>query len=194
MSSLHLSRRRIATIFFGTLVAALMFGCGPGVKDRGTVKGKVTIGGKALNMGTVTFVTDDNRTGSATIKEDGSYEMHDAPVGECKISVSIALPSSGKMAAPGMMPPGGKMPGGGMPGTGMPGPGAPGGMGGKDKGAVKPPPGTIGGGDGQQMSAPPQADLSKAVRIPERYAQVDTSGLKFTVKKGEQTYDIPLTP
>ena len=57
-------------------------GCGPGMKDRGVVRGKVTVGSKALNMGTVQFITSDNRSGTATIKEDGTYEMLDAPQGE----------------------------------------------------------------------------------------------------------------
>jgi len=35
---------------------------------------------------------------------------------------------------------------------------------------------------------------SHIVSIPDRYANVETSGLTFTVKKGEQTHDILLTP
>jgi hypothetical protein len=32
------------------------------------------------------------------------------------------------------------------------------------------------------------------VPIPEKYAKVETSGLTYTVKRGEQTHDLPLTP
>ena len=59
----------------------------------------------------------------------------------------------------------------------------------------KPPEGGTGGGDGMQMTAPPPAlDPSKAVKIPERYSNVESSGLTYKVTRGEQTHDIPLTP
>ena len=32
------------------------------------------------------------------------------------------------------------------------------------------------------------------VPIPDKYAEPDTSGLTFTVKRGEQTHNITLTP
>ena len=34
---------------------------------------------------------------------------------------------------------------------------------------------------------------SHLVPIPEKYASVETSGLTYTVEKGEHTYDITLT-
>jgi hypothetical protein len=37
-------------------------------------------------------------------------------------------------------------------------------------------------------------DPSKIVQIPGKYAKPETSGLTFTVEKGEQTYNITLTP
>jgi hypothetical protein len=157
-------------------------GCGPGLKDRGTVRGKVTIGGKPLNMGTVQFLASNDRSGTASIKEDGTYEMTDAPVGECTITVTTPQGGPGSRMAPGARGPGG-------PG-GAPNPGT----GGAKSGATKPPAGIIGGGDGMQMSSPTPIDFSKAVRIPDRYSNPETSGLKFTVVKGEQSYDIPLSP
>lgn len=177
--------RLIGTLSVFLLGLICASGCGPGIKDRGVVKGKVTIGGKALNMGTVQFVTDDNRSGTAMIKEDGTYEMPDAPVGECKIAVVVVPASGGKMGPGAMMPPGGKMPGA-PAGPNM----APG-----TKGTPKPPEAGTGGGDGMQMKAPPPPlDPSKAVKIPERYSSPETSGLTYKVSRGEQTHDIPLTP
>ena len=41
-------------------------GCGPGMKDRGVVRGKVTVGSKALNMGTVQFITWITEVGPPT--------------------------------------------------------------------------------------------------------------------------------
>lgn len=165
-------------------------GCGPGIKDRGIVRGKVTIGGKPLNSGTVQFVTADNRAASTTIKEDGTYELPDAPVGECKITVTVGSSTRGSMGGgTGMIMPGGKAAVGAPPGK-LGGTGAP------KLDNTKPPPGaTIGGGDGMQMTGPPpQIDPKKQVKIPDRYSNLETSGLTFTVVKGEQTYDIPLTP
>lgn len=40
----------------------------------------------------------------------------------------------------------------------------------------------------------PAIDPSKIVQVPTKYANVDTSGLKYTVEKGEQTHNITLTP
>ena len=51
-------------------------------------------------------------------------------------------------------------------------------------------------GSGSQSS--PQADKSPAkpagtyVPIQEKYCSIDTSGLSYTVKKGDQTHDIPV--
>jgi hypothetical protein len=63
----------------------------------------------------------------------------------------------------------------------------PGGMG-------KPPPGM---GMPADMQPPGGGDPLKAVRVvpaPEKYKTVESSPLKFTVKPGTQTHDIPLTP
>lgn len=40
----------------------------------------------------------------------------------------------------------------------------------------------------------PEEFPKEVVAIPPRYGQVETSGLKYTVTRGEQTYNIPLTP
>ena len=76
------------------LVCALLglMGCGPGSKSHSIVKGKVTINGQALNAGTVTFTTQDNRQGSATISADGTYTMGDAPQGD--VTITVAVPQS----------------------------------------------------------------------------------------------------
>jgi hypothetical protein len=141
-------------------------GCSPGYKSRGTVKGQVTISGKPLYVGTVTFVTDDNRSGSATIDQNGNYVMGDAPVGDVKVTVTV--PKVGGMA--GMM--------GGKPAR----PKSP-------VGEMKDPNNPSQGGP---AAAP--VDPSKIVPIPDKYSTVETSGLTYKVEKGEQTFDIKLTP
>jgi hypothetical protein len=51
------------------------------------------------------------------------------------------------------------------------------------------PPGEIGGG-----STAPAIDPKKIVQIPGKYEKAETSGLTFTVEKGQQTHDITLSP
>ena len=72
LRSVRLSVGALSVLAFGILFAS---GCGPGHKDRGVVRGKVTFNGKPLNSGTVQFVTSDNRAASTSIKEDGTYDQ-----------------------------------------------------------------------------------------------------------------------
>ena len=116
-------------------------------------------------VGTIAFFADGNRSGAGRIEEDGTYTVSDAPIGDVKVTVSV--PSIGGMA--GMM--GGKVmpkpPGGGvMKDPNDPGPGTP----------------------------SPSIDPKKIVQIPEKYSKVETSGLTFKVEKGDNTFDIKLTP
>ena len=150
------------------LCSPLLFtsGCG-GLdwKSRGIVRGKVKTGGKLLTTGNVMFVNKDGISTSSTISVDGEYNMVDAPLGECTVTVVVnKLPMDpnvkGRLSGKGAGP---KMP----DGPRMPGAEAPAGM-----------------------SA---ASMPKTiVPIDEKFAKPETSGLKFTVIKGEQTYNIEL--
>ncbi|MCY2937666.1 MAG: hypothetical protein NTV55_04855 [Planctomycetota bacterium] len=138
-------------------------------KSRGIVRGKVKTGGKLLTTGNVMFVNKDGISTSSTISVDGEYNMVDAPLGECTVTVVVnKLPTdpgvrarlSGKGSGP-KMPEGPKMPGTEVVPDSPPLPSAP--------------------------SIP-----KIIVPIDDKYAKPETSGLKFTVIKGEQTYDIEL--
>jgi hypothetical protein len=64
------------------------------------------------------------------------------------------------------------------------------------KGPAKPPPGVPEmrpPGSGGATPAP-SFDPTKIVEIPEKYEKVETSGLKYTVEKGEHTHNITLSP
>jgi hypothetical protein len=50
------------------------------------------------------------------------------------------------------------------------------------------------GGENMMMNTPGMMDPSKIVRIPDKYGNPDTSALTYSVKSGEQTHDITLTP
>lgn len=143
---------------------ALVTGCGPNYKARAVVKGKVSIGNKNLTTGTVMFYGKDNLSASATIDKEGNYVMNDAPLGDVKITVMVPKPPMGG----GMM----KMPGMGKM---------------KDIKSVNPE------NPGQSINL--MGDMpDRVVPIPDKYGNVATSGLTYSVQKGEQTHDIKLTP
>jgi hypothetical protein len=145
---------------------ALAVGCGPSYKARAVVKGKVTFAGTPLTVGTVSFYGKDNLSGSATIDKNGNYAMNDAPLGDVKVTVFVPK-----------LPPGGMRSMKGSPAL----------HGGKDVGSVDPE------GSGKKISM--LGDMpDKVVPIPDRFGNVESSGLTYTVKKGEQTFDIPLKP
>ncbi len=150
------------------LCSPLLFatGCG-GVdyKARGIVKGKVKTGGKSLTSGNVMFVNKEGVSSSSSISADGDYTMTDAPLGDCTVTVVVnKLPMD---------------------------PTVKGRLSGKGAGPKMP--------DGPRMpGAEAPADMSAAsmpktiVPIDEKFSKPETSGLKFTVIKGEQTYNIEL--
>lgn len=57
----------------------------------------------------------------------------------------------------------------------------------KEIGQTKPP-------EGSGLDSGAKTPQGKYVRIPEKYAEPGKSGLKFTVKKGENEHDVELTP
>jgi hypothetical protein len=57
----------------------------------------------------------------------------------------------------------------------------------------RPKPATPTGTGADKMGGPKMIDPAKAVRVPEKYGKAETSGLTYTVTKGEQTKDINLT-
>lgn len=84
---------------FALLATAL--GCGS--YGRTTVKGKVTVGGKGpLTGGAIQFVlvADPNVSGGGQILADGTYEVINAPIGECKVLVDNAHLGGAKSTGP----------------------------------------------------------------------------------------------
>ena len=163
--SLVANCRLLAGALLTCCIVILSAGCGPDYKSRGVVKGKVTIGKKALTTGTVMFVNPEGISASASIDTDGNYEMKDAPVGECKVTVTVSgLPGDPSVRAR-------------MQGKGIAMPAGP-------RDPNKPP---------EEAPQAPGAKMPKEiVQIPSKYADASTSELKFTVKKGEQTWNIEL--
>ncbi len=148
------------------LLLPALAGCG-----RPTVhlSGKVIYQGQPLPGGELTFRPADPNlnTVSAPIGPDGQYEVT-LPAGEVLIAVdNREWQPVTRTPAPGL-PPGIKLPDQG--------------------GAAKPP-------AANPAAAPASGEAKPSgryVRIPEKFYQAETSGLKYTVKKGEDKHDIEL--
>ena len=177
----------IAPAFAGFL--AVVVGCG-GVdyKSRGAVSGKVTIAGKNLTVGSVMFQNKEGISASASIDPSGTYNLLDAPLGECQVTVSVPkLPQdpttksrlTGKGAGP-------KMPSGPRDPNKAPKEEP------KEKEADK-------DGKANDPNTPTMASVGGAVipktvvPIPDKFSNPDTSGLKYTVIKNQShAWDIDL--
>lgn len=142
----------------------LLAGCGPDYKARGGVKGRVTANKRPLTTGTVLFTNKEGITGTAHINIDGTYELQDAPVGECKVTVTVpTLPMDPSVRA--------RLKGGGPKVPEMKAP--------------------EGSGITDLPSAPTVP--KEIIPIDAKYSNPETSGLTFTVEKGAtKTFDIDL--
>lgn len=159
------SPARAGLLVVGLFAVLALAGCSRS-RERATVQGKVTIGGKHLTAGTVMFYAYDNATASAPIDKDGQYVMRDAPVGDVKIAVIVP-----------QMPPGMAQMMQKMKGT----------KGLKDVKSTDP--------EGSGKSIPMMGAMpANIVPIPARYADPISSGLTYPVVSGEQTHNILLTP
>jgi hypothetical protein len=89
---------RLAGWSFLLLALLLAAGCGP---PSGTVSGKVTVGGKTVPGGVVSFVPANGGKGTAIadIAEDGSYTVRNVPVG--KVTITVETKSVAPLSAPG---------------------------------------------------------------------------------------------
>jgi hypothetical protein len=152
------------------LLLPLLAGCGAG---KGKVSGLVRFNGAPLPGGMVTFQPANPKFNAVTalIDENGHYEAT-LPVGEVQISVDNRDLEPRSKSAGGLPP--------GLPASAQ-----------KQLGQAKP------------AKTPPPADNSnnsaqvkqsgKYVRIPQRYYQIETSKLQFTVEPGDHPHDIDLT-
>ena len=98
------THRSVICPLLGLLVLALS-GCGSGT---GSVAGKVTLKGKVVKGGTVTFVGADKRVVTAPIDTEGSYTIERIATGPARISVTppaapVAVPRGRNMMDPSKM-------------------------------------------------------------------------------------------
>jgi hypothetical protein len=140
----------------------LLLGCGRG---RGDITGEVTYKGEPVSVGRITFLSqvDKQEVKSADIIR-GKYTIKAFPAGPVTITVESFQPPPPETLTNAKM-------------TKV----------------------TQAGGMKEFMKAPPPALLEMAegppltfVPIPLTYANPETSGLTYEVKRGEQTFNIPL--
>lgn len=64
-------------------------GCGGGKKEvTGDASGKVTLEGTPVTSGSISFISKDGKSGSATIDGTGSYNAKNVVVGKYKVVIS----------------------------------------------------------------------------------------------------------
>lgn len=162
-------------ILIASSLALPAIGCGPGV---GKVSGTVTIGGKPVPAGLITFRPDDPTANavSAELDREGRFSI-ELPVGPCGVSIDnrqyepLPKPGSGMpsgialspevMAKLRQTPP-----------------------------AAEPAPEVD---PTKTADAPVVREAGLYIKLPEKYFQVETSGLKIDVEPGEQKVDLDLT-
>ena len=158
------------------LLCGLITGCG---RSMGTVTGKVTFKDQSLKGGTVGFIgTDGQQSATATINEDGTYEIPQVQAGTYQVIVDT---QSLKPKQSGNIPSGPK-------GTSSNSP---------DPKTMGAPPGAV-LPDGYKTMSPVEAEaaqkanLKRYIAIPADYADPAKSGLTITVTGGSQVYNIEL--
>lgn len=160
--------RRVPRIGLLSAVLLLLSGCG---SSSGTVSGKVTYKGNPVPGGRVVFYGPNDYIGASPIDADGSYIIAKVPAGQpMQITVDTST----------------------APGAPSPGKGA------RSEGKAKQQSPT-----GQMKNIPDLPEAAKNnpiygggsnryVKIPDKYADKDKSGLSYTTTRGKQTKDIPL--
>lgn len=171
---------RAAPLLAGLLV---VLGCGPSNPNApARVTGRVMYNGSPVTGGTLTFHTKEGGQIPLGIAADGTYSAVDVPEGDIVVTVETES-----------LNPNRKMPeykgGTGSGPAAMYGKGKFGPQGGGPSGSGAP------GGKGAQLGPAPEGVniATTYMKIPDKYAKPETSGLTVTLKKGEQVKDFELT-
>src|SRR5262245_31436662 len=155
------------------LLLPVVAGCAPAI---GKVTGKVTYNGQPVPGGFVTFRPADARQNSitATLEPDGRFPTIEIPAGEVMVTIDNRElePRSGIPSLPPGLPLSPEMRA--KLGSG--------------KSAPTPPP-----EGAPRIGEDERRPSGRYLPIPVKYYDAETSGLKFTIKGGEQTLDIVLT-
>lgn len=171
-----------------SLCMCLLSGCGGGGQqiDGETVRGIVYCNDDPVPGGIIAFVNQSGMVGSAEIGPSGDYEAIALPQGNVQIYYidPTTSPETLEMALRGEGPPEGGP--GGQPGPGGPG----GGPGGLPPGAA---PGTLPPNEAMPGGDMPPDALAFLKKVADKYGPRGTDHILYSVKPGEQTFDIKMT-
>lgn len=178
---LRLALRFLIVLALLALLLPLEVGCGGG---KGNLSGTVTLDGKPLPAGNISFIPSKGPGVSGAI-QDGNYSVHGVPTGEVKVTVeTTSLKQELDALAIASRSPGGmeKSAGGRM---------TPEKMAKMSESAKK-------GYEEQKQRAAERASKLKELQakfreVPAKYSKPDTSGLTTTVKSGQNTFDVQLS-
>lgn len=151
-----------ASILVLALVIVGASGC---ARPLGSVSGTVIYKGQCLAYGRVTFVCADGTVISGKIESDGTYTIRQAPTGPAKVAVRCLEEAMPTLT---MVDPGARL---GTKGVGS-----------SAKARRAP----------MMMPAAEKPLVQKARRIPDHYQAVETSGLTYEIRPGNQTHDLRL--
>ena len=110
MQPFHANRVQVSVGFFLACLAVLSCGCGSGVEQGISIKGKVTYNGEPLQVGTVRYEPVDRDKGRAalgSIQSDGTFaintsaNVHGVLPGEYRIAVTSFEGEVGAQGPPG---------------------------------------------------------------------------------------------
>jgi hypothetical protein len=164
---------------FGAVLVLL--GAATGCGGKAKVSGAVTLDGKPLPLGRISFTPASGPPGVTADIQDGKYTAEDVRTGENKVSVETAYIEleANLVLHPDHPGGGGGTGGGGAPMPGMP-PEAVAGMAEMNKGR----------GEGIKHA---KENLEKYRKIPEKFNNPQTSGLSLTVKSGDNSFPVDLS-
>lgn len=179
----------LRTALFAALLLAII-GCGNNPTPA-KVKGTVTYKGQPLPGGTMTFAFDTGGGYSTAIQSDGAYSAVDLPLGNVVVSIETESFNPDKSNTPSYGDPKSKNSGGKKVGSGTKVP--PGGEDGMRKMRMEQEGVAPGGGKGGFGPASPE-DLAKLyVKIPTKYNNKLTSGLRMEIVRGLNEKNFELT-
>jgi hypothetical protein len=172
-ASLRSSRRSLSV--FGALLLVAAVGCGSG---KGTVSGQVTLDGKPLPAGKISFLGSHGQSATADIT-DGQYTVSNVPTGEVKVTVqtgSLKQQADNLLASSRY-----------------------GSSNRRSAAATSKLPANV--KEQLQAEAARNAEMAKSGKrllakyrpLPDKYSKPDSSGLRASVSRGDNSFDVPLT-
>jgi hypothetical protein len=136
-----------------------------GCSSKGTITGTVTYKGTPIPEGSVQFMPENGAPTVSAVINDGQYTAEKVPVGPAKVAIASLTAGAQENAMTKMMMSGGK--GGG------------------------PPPDAKIPEEARKLFSGGGAP-KKGLQIPEKYSDLQNSGLTYTVTGGKQTKDFNL--